>query len=80
MADIDRVDALSGKIGIEASVRVVRAVTVGVGLFSSSWVGLPVAPAFSVPGEWTDLSGTGWRQQIRTVTFTGVSISVGVGF
>lgn len=65
---------------IKASVQVTRSVSVGVGVFSSTWFGLPMAPAFSIPGEWTDVEGTGWRQQTRDINHAGVSISAGFEF
>jgi hypothetical protein len=41
---------------------------------------VPVAPAFVVPDDWTDVQGTGWRHQNRNISFTGFSIFAGVGF
>ena len=68
------------ELQVRASLHLTRALTLGGGVFSSTWFHLPVAPAFSIPGDWTDLQGTGWRQQTRDVTFAGVSLTVGVGF
>ena len=65
---------------VKASVRVTRAFGLGVGLFSSTWFGLPSAPAFTVPGAWTDVEGTGWKDQERNVSFTAGSAFVTVGF
>jgi hypothetical protein len=65
---------------VKASVAVMHGIRVGGGLFSSSWFHLPVAPAFSVPGTWTDVEGSGWRDQKRDVTFTAVSVFAGFGF
>lgn len=65
---------------VKVSMRATRMVSVGAGFFSSTWFGMPMAPAFSVPGEWTDISGTGWRDQTRDVTFQAFSVFVGFGF
>ncbi len=65
---------------LKGSLRVTKNINVGVGVFSSTLFGLPVAPAFSIPGEWTDLAGTGWRQQTRDITFGGFTLSAGFAF
>lgn len=68
------------ELQVRAGVRVARRVHVGGGLFSSTWLNLPVAPAFVVPDDWTDIQGTGWRAQTRNVSFTGFTIFAAVGF
>ena len=65
---------------LKASVRATRAVRLGAGVFSSTWFRLPVAPAFSVPGNWTDVEGTGWHDRKRDVTFNAVSVFAAVDF
>jgi len=65
---------------VKASVAVAKGVRIGGGLFSSSWFGMPVAPAFTVPGSWTDVEGTGWRDQTRDLTFLAYSAFVSFGF
>jgi hypothetical protein len=65
---------------IRGGVRVADNVTVGAGVFSSTWFKMPVASAFSIPDDWTDVQGAGWRQQTRDVTFTGISLFVAFGF
>ena len=65
---------------VKASVQATRAVSVGVGYFSSTWFRMPVAPAFSVPGQWIDIEGTGWRHQKRDVTFSAFSVFAAFGF
>jgi hypothetical protein len=65
---------------LKASVRVAGPLRVGAGLFSSSWFHVPMAPAVSVPGQWTDLDGTGWRPQPRDLTFLAYSGFVSLGF
>ena len=65
---------------VRASVAIAKGVRIGGGLFSSSWFGMPVAPAFSIPGAWTDVEGTGWRDQTRDLTFLGYSAFVSFGF
>jgi len=41
---------------------------------------VPMAPAMSVPGNWTDVEGTGWRSQPRDLTFFAYSVFAAVGF
>jgi hypothetical protein len=65
---------------IRGAFQVARNVSVGLGVFSSTWFKMPVAPAFSIPDDWTSLQGAGWRQQTRDVSFTGLSLFVGFGF
>jgi hypothetical protein len=65
---------------VRASVAVVKGVRIGGGLFSSSWFGMPMAPAFSIPGNWTDVEGTGWRDTTRDLTFLAYSAFVSFGF
>ena len=65
---------------LKASVRVVKGVSIGGGVFSSTSFGQPVAPTFVVPDAWTDVQGTGWRSQKRDITYAGWSIFAGFGF
>jgi hypothetical protein len=65
---------------IKASFKVVKGVSVGGGVFSSTSFGQTVAPAFVVPDDWTDVQGTAWRSQKRDVTYAGWSIFAGFGF
>ena len=65
---------------VKASVRVTPFLSLGGGVFSSTWFNLPVAPAFSIPDDWTDVQGTAWRQQTRDVTFLALSVFAGFGF
>ena len=65
---------------VKASVRVAGPLRIGAGLFSSTWFDVPMAPAFSVPGNWIDVEGTGWRDQERDITFFGYSAFVAVDF
>ena len=68
------------ELQVRGSVRVTKLVSVGGGLFSSTWFNMPLAPGFVVPDDWTDVQGTGWRSQSRTVTFTGFSIFAELDF
>jgi hypothetical protein len=65
---------------VKASVRATRQVSVGAGFLSSTVFRQPAAPAFSVPGAWFDLEGTGWRDQTRDVTFNAFSVFASFGF
>jgi hypothetical protein len=62
------------ELQFKGSVHVAGALRIGAGVFASSWFNLPVAPAFSIPDDWTDVQGTAWRQQTRDVTFAGYSV------
>jgi hypothetical protein len=64
----------------KASYRVAGALRVGAGLFSSSWFGAPVAPMLSIPGNWTDVEGTGWREQTKDLSFIAYSVFAAWGF
>jgi hypothetical protein len=65
---------------VKASVRVAGPLRVGAGIFSSSWFKVPTASAMSVPGDWTDIEGTGWRPQPRDLTFLAYSAFIAFGF
>jgi hypothetical protein len=65
---------------LKASIRVTGALRVGAGIFSSNWFKVPTAQAMSVPGNWTDVEGTGWRAQPRDLTFLAYSAFVGFSF
>jgi hypothetical protein len=62
------------------SVSVTNGLRVGAGVLSSTWFGTPVAPAFSIPGAWTDVEGTGWRSETRDLTFFSYSVFASLGF
>lgn len=46
-------------------------ISIGVGGFYSIWWDAPVAPKWSIPGDWIWDEGTGWRLQERTLIFGG---------
>jgi len=51
---------------------------IGVGGFYSIWWDAPVAPKWSMPGDWTWDEGTGWRLQERTLKFGGLKAVLGI--
>lgn len=65
---------------VRGGYQVTPRVTVGAGLYSSTWFRMPVAPAFSVPDDWTSLQGAGWRSQTRDISFTAFSFFAGFDF
>jgi len=46
-------------------------VFLGVGGFASAWWNVPMAPTWSVPGNWTLGDGTGWKENRSTLLFYG---------
>jgi len=50
------------------------------GAFYSIWWNAPVAPKWSIPGDWTWDEGTGWKLQERTLRFGGLKIGAGFRF
>lgn len=50
--------------------------SLGLGGFGSIWCGAPLAPKWSVPGDWTSMNGTGWQCQKSTLIFYGTSLSI----
>ena len=55
-------------------------VSISCGGFYSIWWNAPVAPKWSVPGDWVAGEGTGWRLQKRTLKFTGLMVGLGIRF
>jgi hypothetical protein len=65
---------------VKVSYRVVGPVHAGVGFFTSSWLGVPMASSWSVPGEWRDDAGTHWKRNESNLAFYGLSVFGQVGF
>ncbi len=55
-------------------------ISISCGIFYSIWWNAPVAPKWSVPGEWTSGEGTGWRLQERTLKFGGLIVDLAIRF
>lgn len=55
-------------------------ISISCGAFYSIWWNAPVAPKWSVPGEWTAGEGTGWRLQERTLKFGGWMVDLSFRF
>lgn len=47
----------------------------GLGIFGSIWWQAPVAPKWSVPGDWTCVEGTNWQCQKETLFFYGTGLT-----
>ena len=55
-------------------------ISAGIGGFASIWWNAPVAPKWSIPGDWTALEGTGWRLQEDTLVFYGGMLALNIQF
>jgi len=55
-------------------------ISIGGGGFYSIWWNAPVAPKWSIPGDWTWDEGTGWKLPERTLRFGGLMVGAGVRF
>lgn len=55
-------------------------ISVGIGGFASIWWNAPLAPAWSVPGDWTWQEGTGWKLQKETLIFYGGMAALNISF
>lgn len=51
-------------------------ISIGVGGFYSIWWDAPVAPKWSISGDWVSDEGTGWRLQKRTLIFGGYMVAL----
>lgn len=47
----------------------------GLGIFVSTFWNAPVAPQWSIPGEWTWAEGSNWHTQTKNLTFAGLTAS-----
>ena len=56
-------------------------ISLGVGGFASIWWNAPLAPRWSIPGNWTAGDGTGWNLPNKTtLTFYGLTTSLTIQF
>ena len=53
-------------------------ISLGVGGFASIWWNVPVAPEFSIPGDWTAVEGTGWRLKRSDLVFYGGLVTANI--
>ncbi len=65
---------------LKFSVDVARNLTIGVGTFASIWWDAPLAPKWSMPGDWTAGEGTGWRLQKENLIYYGSMVSLNISF
>ena len=48
-----------------------KKIALGTGAFVSVWQNAPLAPKWSVPGNWTSIQGTSWKLQNGTLLYYG---------
>lgn len=65
---------------VKVSYRIVDMVSAGAGYFVSSWLGIPMASSWSVPGEWTGDAGTHWKRNESNLVFHGVTVFAQLSF
>ncbi|MDP3729587.1 MAG: hypothetical protein Q8R26_02460 [bacterium] len=46
-------------------------IAISAGFFVSMWQDAPIAPKWSMPGNWTSIEGTGWQAQTDNIIFSG---------
>jgi len=61
-------------------VDITKNIALGAGGFASIWWDAPVAPKWSMPGDWWWGDGAGWRLQKSTLIFYGAMAAVNVHF
>lgn len=61
-------------------VDVAKNVSIGIGGFTSIWWNAPLAPKWSIPGDWIWREGTGWRLQRETLVFYGGMCALNIRF
>ncbi|MCH7758860.1 hypothetical protein IID20_00680 [Patescibacteria group bacterium] len=67
---------LTGQTKINQSM----ALDFGLGYFVSIFLDVPVAPRWSMPGNWIWREGSNWSTQTRNLTFAGIGINLGLSF
>jgi len=67
---------MQGKVGV----RITQHLSLGGGVFTSQWLGVPMAPSWSFPGQWTALEGTNSKPNVRNLSFVGYSFFVRASF
>ena len=68
------------EVKLKFLIDVAKNVSVGIGGFASMWWDAPLAPKWSVPGDWTMVEGTGWKLQKNTLVFYGGTLALNVMF
>ena len=68
------------ELKLEVVYYITKNISIGGGGFYSIWWNAPVAPKWSVPGDWVVGEGTGWRLQERTLKFSGLKIVLSICF
>ena len=66
------------ELKLEVTYHITDTISIGGGGFYSIWWDAPVAPKWSIPGDWVSDEGTGWRLQERTLIFGGYMVALRV--
>lgn len=64
------------ELRMSASRDINKNIALGTGAFVSVWQNVPLAPKWSVPGNWTSIQGTGWKLQNGTLSYYGWNLSL----
>ncbi|PIX22818.1 MAG: hypothetical protein COZ68_11105 [Deltaproteobacteria bacterium CG_4_8_14_3_um_filter_43_13] len=68
------------ELRLKFMVDLMKNVSIGIGGFASIWYNAPLAPKWSVPGDWTAAEGSGWRLQKNTLVFYGGMAALNIRF
>jgi len=68
------------EIKLKVVYNITKKISIGGGGFYSIWWDAPVAPKWSMPGDWVAGEGTGWQLQERTLKFGGLMVDLGIRF
>ena len=66
------------ELKLKVTYHITDTISIGGGGFYSIWWDAPVAPKWSIPGDWVSDEGTGWRFQERTLIFGGYMVALRV--
>ena len=66
------------ELKLKVTYRITDNISIGVGGFYSIWWDAPVAPKWSIPGDWVSNEGSGWNLQERTLIFGGYMVALRV--
>ena len=66
------------ELKLKVTYHITDTISICLGGFYSIWWDAPVAPKWSIPGDWVSNEGTGWRLQERTLIFGGYTVALRV--
>jgi hypothetical protein len=64
------------EFNLNLSVSLNKKVDLGLSFYGSAYFNTPLAPKWSVPGEWTCVNGTSWVTQRGNLFFTGSGLNI----